>query len=71
MINEIMQDLTEEEKEELLLELEDHRKMKQTRARVSSISAAQDMRFTMQTLAQGVFTHSFVLCMRLIKIQGR
>ena len=67
-----MQDLTDEEKdEELLQELEDHREAKQREARVSSISAAQDMRCTMQTLAQEVFIYQFILCTRLIKIQGR
>lgn len=41
--------------------MEDHRVMKQRGgARVSTISAAQDMRFTTQTLAHEVFTDSFV-----------
>lgn len=55
-IDEIMQELTEEKKTELLQELEDHRVLKQKGVRTSSISAAQDMRFTMQRLTQEVNT---------------
>ena len=56
MINleEIMQELTADEKSELLQELEDHRELKKKGARASSISAAQDMRFTIQRLSQEV-----------------
>ena len=54
-----MQDSTEGEKKELL-----HGRPSgdeaEGGARVSTISAAQDMRFTTQTLAHEVFTDSFV-----------
>ena len=56
-----MQDSTEGEKKELL-----HGRPSGDEAeggggaRVSTISAAQDMRFTTQTLAHEVFTDSFV-----------
>ncbi|KAF8335256.1 hypothetical protein F5887DRAFT_829706, partial [Amanita rubescens] len=52
-IEEIMQELTADEKSELLQELEDHRDLKKKGARASNISAAQDgMRFTIQRLSQ-------------------
>ena len=50
----VMQELTADEKSELLQELEDHRELKKKGARASSISAAQDMRFTIQHLSQEV-----------------
>ena len=49
-----MQDLTEEEKTDLIQQLEDHRELKHKGARATSISAAQDMRCTMQRLTQEV-----------------
>jgi hypothetical protein len=58
-IEEIIQELTEEEKNELLQELEDHRELKHKGARTSSISATQDMRLTTQRLAQEVYPHVF------------
>ncbi|KAF8347109.1 hypothetical protein F5887DRAFT_882138, partial [Amanita rubescens] len=51
-IEEIMQEITEEEKTELIQQLEDHRELKHKGARATSISAAQDMRCTMQRLTQ-------------------
>jgi hypothetical protein len=53
-VEEIMQDLTEEEKTDLIQQLEDHRELKHKGARATSISAAQDMRCTMQRLTQEV-----------------
>ena len=53
-IEEIMQEITEEEKTNLIQQLEDHRELKQKGARATSISAAQDMRCTMQCLTQEV-----------------
>jgi len=72
-IQEIMQELTEEKKTELLQELEDHRELKQKGVRVSSISAAQDMRFTMQRLTQEVNTKYayYRLIILTLKNEGR
>lgn len=41
-------------KNELLQELEDYRGLKHKGARATNLSAAQDMRFTMQRLSQEV-----------------
>ncbi|KAF8328053.1 hypothetical protein F5887DRAFT_898053 [Amanita rubescens] len=51
-VEEIMRELTEEEKTDILQQLEDHRELKHKGARATSISAAQDMRCTMQRLTQ-------------------
>jgi len=53
-IEEIMQEMMEEEKTDLIQQLEDHRELKHKGARVTSISAAQDMWCTMQHLMQEV-----------------
>ncbi|KIL55666.1 hypothetical protein M378DRAFT_90577 [Amanita muscaria Koide BX008] len=50
-IGEELKDLSEERKEELLNELKDHRELKQTGARASNASAAQDLRQTMDRMA--------------------
>ncbi|KAF8344810.1 hypothetical protein F5887DRAFT_858589, partial [Amanita rubescens] len=51
-IEKITQEMTEQDKNDLLQELEDHRELKHKGARASNLSTAQDMRFTMQRLSQ-------------------
>ena len=48
------EDLSEEQEEELPRELNGHRELKQTGARASNISAAQDLRQTMERTATEV-----------------
>jgi len=53
-IEQITREMMEEDKNDLLQELEDHCELKHKGARATNLSTAQDMRFTMQCLSQEV-----------------